>query len=74
MKEPYGDVQETCFYDILAAEGSQKQFSALPPSTGINKTYAPHRARGSHFWYLQPLQRENAQRVTHALHPQEQKV
>lgn len=55
MKESCGDFQETCFYDILAAEGSQRQCFALPPSTGINTKYDPHLARGSHFWYLQPL-------------------
>ena len=55
MKESYEDFEETCFYYILAAEGSQKQVLALPPRTGINKTYAPHRARGSRFCYLQPL-------------------
>ena len=68
----FGDFQETCFSIILAAEGLKKAKLALPRSMGIKQNNASHRARGSRFWFLQPLQRENVQIATHALHPQEQ--
>ena len=60
MKESCGDFQETCFYCILAAEGSQKPLSVLPPSTRINKNER-HAA-----WECQFRCFEHPRRDTHA--------
>ena len=49
----FGNVQETNFSGILAAEVLNKSKLALPRSTGIKNNNASHRAWGSHFWFLQ---------------------
>ena len=69
-----GDVQETCFSTMLAAEGLNKPKLALPRSMGIKQIMLPTE-HGDHTSGIRnPIQRENVQIATHALHPQEQKV
>ena len=52
--------QKSMFCSSLTAEGLQNTKNAFPPSMGITKKNASHRAWGWHFSLLQHPYRENA--------------